>query len=599
MTDSKCFVFRFDDVEVRDREFVLTKAGDVLSVEPKAFRVLQYLLRHPHKLITKGELLDAVWRDVSVSENSVARAVAQLRRLLGDDLREPRYIATVPTVGYRFVCKVEVLEDVSGNGTVTDSANVPGVTEPAESASRSEYAGAEAPASVQSAPAETQQKAGTSKVPRRGRRALRIVFAVCAFCVLLAGVGIDLLKPPPLRTEGFRFGPSGIDVRRPMWSPDGKAIVYVAKPKVDVRDQLFFRYLNSPVGIQLTHLPQDQTGRLAPLGWSTDKNHIIFVKQPNIFEPLYRVYSISIVGGTPEFVMDHRLMDFNFPGVLSPDGKVLVSFGNDDLGTFRLYISDPLGTAPRPYLPDPFATKQFVNRPNFRFSPDGKTLVFIIDGADGRAVWLLPFPQGSKPPRRLPLPLPGFYTTPSFDWMPDSRHVVISLTTAPDLPPHLWMADTETARMTPLTGGPEIQVLPLVAPDGKSVLYAQVVPKDSVVSVSVLDGATKMLIDTGHEESMPAWSVKTGKLVWVSNRNGPYEIWLREPNGSERPVVTASDFPPRTNHLFLAPAISPDGERVIYQRVDASGVSRLWISSLSGAPPLRLTNVEPYGESGG
>jgi DNA-binding winged helix-turn-helix (wHTH) protein len=111
MTENKSFVFRFDDVEVRDREFVLAKAGEVLPVEPKAFRVLQYLLRNPHKLVTKDELLDAVWRDVSVSENSVARAVAQLRRLLGDDLREPRYIATVPTVGYRFVCHVEVAED--------------------------------------------------------------------------------------------------------------------------------------------------------------------------------------------------------------------------------------------------------------------------------------------------------------------------------------------------------------------------------------------------------------------------------------------------------------------------------------------------------
>jgi DNA-binding winged helix-turn-helix (wHTH) protein/Tol biopolymer transport system component len=124
MTDNKCFVFRFDDVEVRDREFVLTKAGEVLPVEPKAFRVLQYLLRNPHKLVTKDELLNAVWSDVSVSENSVARAVAQLRRLLGDDLREPRYIATVPTVGYRFIGKVEVAEDAPGErSTLLEAPN--------------------------------------------------------------------------------------------------------------------------------------------------------------------------------------------------------------------------------------------------------------------------------------------------------------------------------------------------------------------------------------------------------------------------------------------------------------------------------------------
>jgi Tol biopolymer transport system component len=235
-----------------------------------------------------------------------------------------------------------------------------------------------------------------------------------------------------------------------------------------------------------------------------------------------------------------------------------------------------------------------------RFSPDGKKLLFIIGGIDARQdVWLLPFPDGTKRPRRLRLPVPGLFGAPSFDWMPDSRHIVISLATAADLPKHLWMADTESADFMPLTGGAESQIFVLVAPDGKSLIYLQYVPKFSVVSVSVHDGATKALIDTGREESMSSWSADTAKLVWVSNRNGPYEIWLREADGSERPVVTAADFPPATNQGFLSPAISPDGERVIYQRVDASGVSRLWISSVSGGPPLRLTNAEPDSEASG
>ena len=54
MMPGKFFVFRFDDVEVREREFSLTKAGKVLSIEPKAFRVLLFLLHNPQKLITEG-----------------------------------------------------------------------------------------------------------------------------------------------------------------------------------------------------------------------------------------------------------------------------------------------------------------------------------------------------------------------------------------------------------------------------------------------------------------------------------------------------------------------------------------------------------------
>src|ERR1017187_4106914 len=115
MMAGKSFIFRFADVEVREREFSLTKAGEVLPVEPKAFRVLLILLRNPQKLLPKDELLNAIWGDTAVSENSLARSIALLRRLLGDEARDPRFIETVATVGYRWVCKVEVSEENSGD----------------------------------------------------------------------------------------------------------------------------------------------------------------------------------------------------------------------------------------------------------------------------------------------------------------------------------------------------------------------------------------------------------------------------------------------------------------------------------------------------
>ncbi len=108
---NKSFVFRFDDVEVREREFSITKAGKLLSVEPKAFRALLFLLHNPQKLISKEELLDTVWGDTAVTEGSLTRCIWLVRRLLGDDIHNPRYIETVATVGYRFVCPVEVAED--------------------------------------------------------------------------------------------------------------------------------------------------------------------------------------------------------------------------------------------------------------------------------------------------------------------------------------------------------------------------------------------------------------------------------------------------------------------------------------------------------
>src|SRR5579862_2167019 len=93
----------------------LVKAGEVAPIEPKAFRVLLFLLHNPQRLITKEELLDAVWADAAVTESSLTRSIAKLRRVLGDDFQEPRYINTVATVGYRFIGKVEVSEDPSGD----------------------------------------------------------------------------------------------------------------------------------------------------------------------------------------------------------------------------------------------------------------------------------------------------------------------------------------------------------------------------------------------------------------------------------------------------------------------------------------------------
>src|ERR1035441_5000655 len=123
MIGIKSSVFRFDGVEVREREFSIIKAGETSQVEPKAFRVLLFLLHNPQKLITKEELLDAVWGDTAVSENSLTRSIALLRRLLGDDTHVPRYIETVATVGYRFVCTVEVKEGANGGLTSPGAAD--------------------------------------------------------------------------------------------------------------------------------------------------------------------------------------------------------------------------------------------------------------------------------------------------------------------------------------------------------------------------------------------------------------------------------------------------------------------------------------------
>jgi Tol biopolymer transport system component/DNA-binding winged helix-turn-helix (wHTH) protein len=99
--------YRFDDVEIDGEGFRVTRAGEPVRLEPKAVELLLFLAANPERLVTKAEIQGAVWKDAAVTENALTRLVAQIRRGLGDDAREARYIETVPTRGYRFVAPLE------------------------------------------------------------------------------------------------------------------------------------------------------------------------------------------------------------------------------------------------------------------------------------------------------------------------------------------------------------------------------------------------------------------------------------------------------------------------------------------------------------
>jgi len=93
--------FRLDRV----RGDLRTAAGPV-ALTPKALAVLDYLAERPGRLVTKTELLDAVWPGVFVADGVLKVCVREIRRALGDDARTPRFIETAHRRGYRFIAPV-------------------------------------------------------------------------------------------------------------------------------------------------------------------------------------------------------------------------------------------------------------------------------------------------------------------------------------------------------------------------------------------------------------------------------------------------------------------------------------------------------------
>ncbi|HEV2446337.1 MAG TPA: winged helix-turn-helix domain-containing protein, partial [Candidatus Sulfopaludibacter sp.] len=88
-----------------DQRTVLTQAGPIRP-RPKVFDVLLYLVENRGRLVTKAELLDTLWRDVSVTDDAVMACISEIRRLLGDDARHPRLVLTAPRKGYIFAAPV-------------------------------------------------------------------------------------------------------------------------------------------------------------------------------------------------------------------------------------------------------------------------------------------------------------------------------------------------------------------------------------------------------------------------------------------------------------------------------------------------------------
>jgi TolB-like protein/DNA-binding winged helix-turn-helix (wHTH) protein len=94
-------------LETRDRR--LSSAGHEIYLRPKTYDTLLYLLERQGHLVTKNELLDAVWADVEVTENALTRCIKEARAALGDEVQSPRFLRTIPRLGYEFIADVERL----------------------------------------------------------------------------------------------------------------------------------------------------------------------------------------------------------------------------------------------------------------------------------------------------------------------------------------------------------------------------------------------------------------------------------------------------------------------------------------------------------
>jgi DNA-binding winged helix-turn-helix (wHTH) protein len=192
-----------DFVLERAHERVLHRDGSALNLSPRLFSALLLFVERAGELIDKDTLILALWPGLVVDENNLSQVVSALRRELGDDAHESRYIQTVPRRGFRFVADVVALaveppRHDAGSAPKTTPVS-PAVAPPT----------AELPAPPLTVPAPTASATGWPR--RRWLQAAGVTTAGAAAGVTawwyVAGPGADASRPSTATLAVLPFKP--------------------------------------------------------------------------------------------------------------------------------------------------------------------------------------------------------------------------------------------------------------------------------------------------------------------------------------------------------------------------------------------------------
>src|SRR5688572_10639729 len=124
MSSQENHLYEFGPYVMDPRSRILLKDGATVRLTPKAFDTLLVLVQHAPQVVAKEQLLKEVWPDIFVEEGSLSHNIHGLRKVLGDDSSEPRYIETIPKRGYRFVAPVKVSGADTAQSDASDNVEV-------------------------------------------------------------------------------------------------------------------------------------------------------------------------------------------------------------------------------------------------------------------------------------------------------------------------------------------------------------------------------------------------------------------------------------------------------------------------------------------
>jgi Tol biopolymer transport system component len=188
----------------------------------------------------------------------------------------------------------------------------------------------------------------------------------------------------------------------------------------------------------------------------------------------------------------------------------------------------------------------------------------------------------------------------SFAWLPDSRHLLLAVTSLSTPGSHLWTADLQTDRAWSLTRGPGSESYPSPSPDGTQIVFATGEPDYDVVETSLTGGVTRTLLATARNESDPVWSPGGAASPTSPIAAGRRNLLRSSDLGmSDRPVITQRDLATTGRSCRLASRSRPTpADRATSNASKPIWPLRIWISQTAGGPPVPLVPPSHEGYQG-
>jgi Tol biopolymer transport system component/tRNA A-37 threonylcarbamoyl transferase component Bud32 len=396
-----------------------------------------------------------------------------------------------------------------------------------------------------------------------------------AVAIVLGWLAGSLVHRSAPSAPYYRILPIAVDAAAattPAWSPDGKTLAY--SQEAGGYYQIFIRRLDqhSENAAQLTAVPRDC---LFPF-WHPSGDRVYFLSE-------HALWSIGAAGGQPE-----KLIADVFAATISPDGKTIL-FSRVDKNTEILWTAAADGSdATQAFsLPSECACPDSIH-----FSPDGQAVSITGYGRSVPGLIRLPFQKERTQVEPVDFHVPADTFIQGLAWLPDNRHVVVGMVSRYSSFT-LGLGDTRSGSLEPFPASELLQVHPAVSPDGSRIAYSTMALNWDILEVNLEKRTVAPLVASARYDGWPAWTPSGDYLVFATNRTGRPEIWwknMRE--GWERPLVTPDDFDDKSTRLLVAPAVSPDGRFIAYQRWGASS-TQIFMSPVSGGKPVALGPDDP------